>query len=427
MYLLKTQNPHHMPTKSLSFLSIFIRNLESQTNPTQTNNKSLHNLFQEAVGLREKTETDSDSESENNELRNGLRELEKEVRHLKANANSNNQHNVNEDAKKVQEPKTEKSKSSGLYKLFLDKGKGKYEAKRERRVVEDEPRVFKKLSTDMELLIKHLYQKGYFKKANFVPDDQEKLDLSCFDNSYGRNFIKFAAESFGKDNHKIAKLLSGSDLKKVVLFGCPSLTKKNIVSAKKLRNFFGIQENTVCCNCVLRHSCQFVNQYVQKGGYNNLRLADVMRVIPLYALESVPPELQVPDDVKASVSQLLKEVINLSPEINDETAPDEEGMARPGVVNAIEEFKLSDYGDSYDEENAHAGKGRVSEAFKKRKAAAENAVKESANYDWADLADNGKLKDMTVAELKYYLTAHNLRVTGKKEALISRILTHMGK
>ena len=65
---------------------------------------------------------------------------------------------------------------------------------------------------------------------------------------------------------------------------------------------------------------------------------------------------------------------------------------RPGVVNAIEEFKLSVYGDSYDEENAHAGNGKVREASKKRKAVAENAVKESANYDWADLADNGKVR-----------------------------------
>lgn len=38
-----------------------------------------------------------------------------------------------------------------------------------------------------------------------------------------------------------------------------------------------------------------------------------------------------------------------------------------------------------------------------------------------------QLKDLTVVELKYYLTAHNLPVAGKKEALISRILTHMGK
>nr|XP_023881819.1 ATP-dependent DNA helicase 2 subunit KU70 [Quercus suber]POE73848.1 atp-dependent dna helicase 2 subunit ku70 [Quercus suber] len=114
------------------------------------------------------------------------------------------------------------------------------------------------------------------------------------------------------------------------------------------------------------------------------------------------------------------------PETIDETLPDEEGMARPGVVSAVEEFKLSVYGDNYDEEEL-VGNGKASETSKKRKAIADNAVKESAKYDWDDLADNGKLKDLTVVELKYYLTAHNLPVAGKKEALISRILTHMGK
>lgn len=62
---------------------------------------------------------------------------------------------------------------------------------------------------------------------------------------------------------------------------------------------------------------------------------------------------------------------------------------RPGVVKVIEEFKLSVYGDNYDEESAV---GNASETTKKRKAATENAVKENANYDWADLADNGKVK-----------------------------------
>lgn len=38
-----------------------------------------------------------------------------------------------------------------------------------------------------------------------------------------------------------------------------------------------------------------------------------------------------------------------------------------------------------------------------------------------------QLKDLTVAALKTYLSAHNLPVGGKKEALITRILTHMGK
>ena len=65
---------------------------------------------------------------------------------------------------------------------------------------------------------------------------------------------------------------------------------------------------------------------------------------------------------------------------------------RPGVVSAVEEFKLSVYGDNYDEEKELVGNGKASEASKKRKAIADNAVKESANYDWDDLADNGKVK-----------------------------------
>ncbi|KAI3459721.1 hypothetical protein Pfo_016384 [Paulownia fortunei] len=115
------------------------------------------------------------------------------------------------------------------------------------------------------------------------------------------------------------------------------------------------------------------------------------------------------------------------PDIKDETLPDEEGLARPGIVKALEEFKLSAYGENFEQENDLMDSEKTSEASKKRKAIADNATKEYTNYDWSDLADNGKLKELTVAELKYYLTVHNLPVTGKKDALISRILTHMGK
>ncbi|XP_048130782.1 ATP-dependent DNA helicase 2 subunit KU70 isoform X1 [Rhodamnia argentea] len=114
------------------------------------------------------------------------------------------------------------------------------------------------------------------------------------------------------------------------------------------------------------------------------------------------------------------------PEIKDETVPDEEGLARPGVVKAIEEFKLSVYGDKYDESD-NAGHKKVSEASKKRKALADGAVQKSAQYNWDALADSGKLKDLTVVELKFYLSAHDLPVSGKKEDLVKRILTHMGK
>lgn len=111
------------------------------------------------------------------------------------------------------------------------------------------------------------------------------------------------------------------------------------------------------------------------------------------------------------------------PEIKEETAPDEEGMARPGIVKALEEFKNSVYGENYEDGN----EGKVSDASRKRKASSENAVKEYSNYDWAKLAEDGQLKDLTAIELKYYLAAHGLPVSGKKEALVTRILNHMGK
>ncbi|GAB2235562.1 hypothetical protein Droror1_Dr00025991 [Drosera rotundifolia] len=108
------------------------------------------------------------------------------------------------------------------------------------------------------------------------------------------------------------------------------------------------------------------------------------------------------------------------PDVKDETLPDEKGMSRPGVVNALEEFKLSVFEDSYETEDNN-------EPSRKRKAEPDDAVKDSAKYDWHELADSGKLKDLTVAELKSYLVANNLPVSGKKEVLISRISTHMRK
>ncbi|KAK1438286.1 hypothetical protein QVD17_04093 [Tagetes erecta] len=115
------------------------------------------------------------------------------------------------------------------------------------------------------------------------------------------------------------------------------------------------------------------------------------------------------------------------PEIVDETLPDKEGMARPGIAKALEEFKISVYGENYDEEDEKATLGKTSNAAKKRKQFTEEAINKSEYYDWGKLADDGKLKDLTVQELKYYLTANKLTVGGKKDALISRILTHMGK
>ncbi|KAG2323931.1 hypothetical protein Bca4012_038285 [Brassica carinata] len=104
-------------------------------------------------------------------------------------------------------------------------------------------------------------------------------------------------------------------------------------------------------------------------------------------------------------------------ETRDETLPDEEGMNRPGVVKAIKEFKESIYGDDSEEESDSGAK----EKTRKRKAA------DAGDYDFVELAKTGKLKDLTVVELKTYLTANNLPLSGKKDALINRILAHVSK
>ncbi|KAF3325247.1 ATP-dependent DNA helicase 2 subunit KU70 [Carex littledalei] len=70
------------------------------------------------------------------------------------------------------------------------------------------------------------------------------------------------------------------------------------------------------------------------------------------------------------------------PVIKDEILPDEEGLSRPGVVKAIEEFKTAVYGENYNEEEEEkAAHGAQADGARKRKAIAEKAAEESKSYD----------------------------------------------
>lgn len=68
----------------------------------------------------------------------------------------------------------------------------------------------------------------------------------------------------------------------------------------------------VCKKCVLKDSCHFANQIARKDDSKTLKLGDVMRVITIYALEALHPELSVPEEIKVSVSRLLNETLKLS-------------------------------------------------------------------------------------------------------------------
>ncbi|XP_039040433.1 uncharacterized protein LOC120178712 [Hibiscus syriacus] len=264
--LLKTQNP---PSKILHPSPSFtIRRTLNSSSQKQTKTP-LSVLFQEAAGGAE-----AQREAKNNGMK-------REVRNLKANPKGKRKENQGLDWERTQKVKTVK-------------------VRRER----GEVRALKDLSQLAEIFIRHLFAKGYFNKASFL--EHNKLDFSFFGNSYGRDFIKFAAYEFGKDHQDIAKWLPVNHLKNVVLFGCPSLDKYNVFAAKRLRKFFKIQENTVCSRCVLKESCEYANNIIWGIGTNSLLLVDVMKVITLYALDLLPAKLAVPDEVKDSINQLLK-------------------------------------------------------------------------------------------------------------------------
>ncbi|KAJ4847168.1 hypothetical protein Tsubulata_009139 [Turnera subulata] len=270
--------------------------------------KPLHLLFQEAVGLvspEEIVESPSldSAQTQTNQLVNTkLRELEEEVRAL-----------MRREAAGAPVSVKEEHTRKTLYSVFAHTPPEAEKKQKKKKKKEEGPGVFKDLSPDMEMFLTHLYRMGYLREANFL-GESGKLDFSCFNDSYSRSFIMFAAHKFGQDHQDIAKWVSGSDLKKVALFGCPSLSRKSVISAKMLRRYFDIQEDSVCGKCVLKDSCSLANKGISNA--KTLSLGAVMRVITLYALEMVNPKLLVPDEIKRSVSRLLGEVVRLSKSTN---------------------------------------------------------------------------------------------------------------
>ncbi|KAJ7948789.1 Zinc finger protein var3, chloroplastic [Quillaja saponaria] len=295
----------HNSRKIFSFIHRTVTSSPQSESPVEPESgdkekkRPLYVLFKEAVGLSETAEnSENQIRKENNALKRKLSELLAEVKKLESNLKK-------EDAEKeVESLKTTHKSLSAMFKNQRDN------AEKHEKVKREEPEILKELSPDMEIFVDHLYREGYFDNANFMPMD--KFDLSCFDNSYGRNFIKFAALRFGKDHQEIARWISGENLKRIAAFGCPSLDKKCVFAAKSLRKLFKIQEATVCSKCMLKQSCKYVNQTVWKIESKTLSLNTVMRVMISYALDLMPPQLVVPDETKASVSRLLKEVVKLS-------------------------------------------------------------------------------------------------------------------
>lgn len=102
---------------------------------------------------------------------------------------------------KNREPQNSKGGIS-LYAVFTNKT---VDGEKGKEMTRERSDVCKELSPEMEVVVSHLYKEGYFGNANFLSLYEDRLDFSCFDNSYGRGFIKYAVEKFAKDKQEIAK------------------------------------------------------------------------------------------------------------------------------------------------------------------------------------------------------------------------------
>ncbi|CAL4958838.1 unnamed protein product [Urochloa decumbens] len=198
-----------------------------------------------------------------------------------------------------------RSRPSNLYSLFRDRKAqspppGSGEEPPCRKPPRPRPKPREPWEEEAGALLRRLHEDRYLPGPDF----------SSAPHAVSPDVVKAAAERFGHDNQVVAKWLSGSDLKKIALFGCPTAERRTVFASKRLRAFFNIQEDKICSSCKLRSSCKFANQEVLR--HNKVILSDTMRIISLFVLDACPKELQVTAELKASICKVLKDTINLS-------------------------------------------------------------------------------------------------------------------
>lgn len=85
--------------------------------------------------------------------------------------------------------------------------------------------------TEWVQFLEHLNDSGYLSKALQIEEGPIDLRYCSMEQLVRR--MRFAVQIFANDHAEISKLLSGSDMRKVALFGCPSVEKKDVFAAKR--------------------------------------------------------------------------------------------------------------------------------------------------------------------------------------------------
>ncbi|XP_015581660.2 zinc finger protein VAR3, chloroplastic [Ricinus communis] len=163
--------------------------------------------------------------------------------------------------------------------------------------------------------IDRLKSKGYFGNTSSTDTTTTNIANDAIESVYkDTNQLKDPCLSFARDRYDLLKLLSVDDIETVVKNGCPSLLRKVVNSAKRLRAYTRLDEGDVCSACNLRGSCD--RAYVLlKDNEADARTVDIVRILLSYALdplviseEEKPPGRAV---VEASVRKLVSDLIDL--------------------------------------------------------------------------------------------------------------------
>ncbi|XP_010274731.1 PREDICTED: zinc finger protein VAR3, chloroplastic [Nelumbo nucifera] len=175
--------------------------------------------------------------------------------------------------------------------------------------------------------IDRLKSKGYFDESSpaAVDDEAEVGGSDCVTavtgyTSKDLNRLRNACLSFARDRFDIFKSLSTDDIQTIVERGCPSLFRKAVNSAKRLRAFVRLDEGDVCSACNLRGSCDRA-YVILKQSEAAARTVDIVRMLLIYALDplvvSGGERPHGREKIEASARKLLSELTELS-----ETSPD---------------------------------------------------------------------------------------------------------
>ncbi|XP_074271780.1 zinc finger protein VAR3, chloroplastic-like [Silene latifolia] len=155
--------------------------------------------------------------------------------------------------------------------------------------------------------VDRLKSRGYFPNSSSGDGVDELV--------YGDvKLLKNPCLSFARDRFDVFKSLSKDDIQNVVEIGCPTLVRKVVNSAKRLREYVGLEEKNVCDVCSLRESCD--RAYLKPNDSSLVGTVDIMRLLLLYALNPMVISEAVRttsnEQAESSVRRLLSMLMDLS-------------------------------------------------------------------------------------------------------------------